>query len=537
VDQDEHVLIAGGGVAALEAMLALRALAGNRVSIGLVAPEPQFWYRPLAVAEPFGLGEVRHFDLSLLADEAGALFVPGKLESVDAARRLAYTSPGGPVSYRALLIACGAVPRPAIPGAITFRGPADTAKIEQLLAEIEAGAVRRVVFVVPAGAVWSLPAYELALMTGSWLLARGIDGVAVALVTPEDEPLGLFGHQASQAVQALLNERAITVHTRAYPAEARPGELLLVPDGVVAADRVVALPRLHGPQIGGIAQTFEGFIPVDPHGRVTGVERVYAAGDITTFPVKQGGIATQQADAAAEAIAAELGEDIVPRPFRPVLRGLLVTGGVPSYLRAELDGDADTTSHASAAPLWWPPAKIVGHHLAPFLARLAGTEPPVDHATDDAVAVEVELDAGTIRQRRDALLEEAVATTPGDVVHVGDVMSADPLIVAPEDTLGEIAERMCERDADCAVVAEYGQLVGVLTSRDMLCAVAARTHSSEARARQWMTAEPIVVRSSDTVEIAEILMAEHGIHHLPVVDGQRPIGVLHARESARIPVR
>jgi sulfide:quinone oxidoreductase len=156
MDQNERVLIAGGGVAALEAMLALKALAGDLASVRLVAPEPQFWYRPLAVAEPFGLAAVRHFDLSMLADEAGALFVPDELVSVDAARHLAYTRSGGPVAYGALLIACGAVPRPALPGAVTFRGPADTPKIEHLLAEIEAGAVRRVVFVVPAGAVWSL---------------------------------------------------------------------------------------------------------------------------------------------------------------------------------------------------------------------------------------------------------------------------------------------------------------------------------------------------------------------------------------------
>jgi sulfide:quinone oxidoreductase len=529
------VLIAGGGVAALEAMLALKALAGDVLSVGLVAPEPQFWYRPLAAAEPFGLAAVRHFDLAVLADEAGALFVPDELVSVDAARRLAYMRSAGPVEYGALLIACGAVPRAAIPGAITFRGPADTRKIDELLDEIAAGAARRVAFVVPAGSVWSLPAYELALMTGSWLLERGIDGVTVALVTPEDEPLHVFGREASEAVRGLLDERGIMVHTRAYPAEARPGELLLVPDGAVAADRVVALPRLQGPQIGGIPQTFEGFVPVDPHGRVAGTTDVYAAGDITTFPIKQGGIATQQADAAAQAIAADLGADLVPRPFKPVLRGLLVTGGVPSYLRAELDGDADDTSQASAAPLWWPPAKIVGHYLAPFLARLSGTE-PVEAPVGAALPVEVELDAEATSQRRDVLLEKAVSNAPGAKFHVGDEMSPDPLVVAPEDTVGEVAERMLERDEDCALVVEYGRLIGILTSHDLLHAVAARMHSSEARARQWMTAEPIVVRPNATLGIAELLMSEHGIHHLPVVDGGRPVGVLRARETARIAV-
>src|SRR5215207_4605514 len=399
-----NVVIAGGGVAALEAALALRALAEDRVGVELLAPEPHFWYRPLAVAEPFELGEVRHFQLSKLAAEAGATFSRGELVSVDAARRLAYTSPGGAVPYSVLLIACGAVSKPAVDGALTFRGPADTAKIERLLTEIEAGEVRRVAFAVPAGAVWSLPGYERALMTAAWLATRRIAGVELALVTPEDEPLHLFGREASSAVHALLEERGIAVHTRAYPAEARTGELVLVGGGIVVADRAVALPRLQGPRIGGVPQTFEGFVPVDPHGRVTAMSDVYAAGDITTFPVKQGGIAAQQADTAAEAIAAAAGADVTPRPFRPVLRGLLLTGAQPLYLHGELAGGAGETSEASPEPLWWPPAKIAGRHLAPFLAGLAGTEAPGEPTPAAGVAVDVELDAGAAARRRDRLL-------------------------------------------------------------------------------------------------------------------------------------
>lgn len=282
------VLVAGGGVAALEAALVLRAVAADCVFVELLAPETRFWYRPAAVAEPFALGAVRHYELSKLAADAGATFSPGTLVSVDAARRLAYTEPGGAVPYSMLLIACGAVPKPAVEGAITFRGPADTDKIERLLAELEAEEVRRVAFVVPAGAVWSLPAYELALMTAAWLAGRSIGGVQVTLVTPEDEPLHLFGQEASAAVRALLDERGVAVHTRAYAAEARDGKLLLLGGSVIAADRVIALPRLQGPRIGGVPQTFEGFIAVDVNGRVTGVPDVYAAGDVTNFPVKQG---------------------------------------------------------------------------------------------------------------------------------------------------------------------------------------------------------------------------------------------------------
>ncbi len=527
-----HVLIAGGGVAALEAALALRALAEERVSVELLAPEPHFWYRPLAVAEPFELGEVQHFELSKLAAEAGATFTPGELVSVDAARRLAYTSPGGAVPYTTLLIACGAMPKPGIDGALTFRGPADTDKIEGLLTEIEAGEVRRVVFAVPAGAAWTLPAYELALMTAAWLDKRGVAGVEITLVTPEDEPLHLFGRKASGAVRELLDERGIAVHTRAYPAEAREGELLLVAGGIVVADRVVALPRLQGPRIGGLPQTFEGFIPVDLHGRVTGMSDVYAAGDITTFPVKQGGIAAQQADAAAEAIAAAAGIDVTPRPFQPVLRGLLLTGAEPRYLRGDL---AAETSHASPEPLWWPPAKIVGRYLAPFLAGLTGDEGQPAPTSDSGVAVEVELDVDTLGSRRDRLLaaavDDAMRQTGGATV--GQVMSADPLVVAPEDTLGEVAEKMRARDVGSVLVAHYGRLIGVLTSRDMLRVLAGRVHSSEARVREWMTVEPITVSVNTTLEAAALLMTEHHIHHLPVVEGERPVGMVGMRDVVR----
>ena len=87
------------------------------------------------------------------------------------------------------------------------------------------------------------------------------------------------------------------------------------------------MPRLVGPSLRGIPAERDGFIHTDPHGRVPGLEDVFAAGDATTFPVKQGGLAAQQADAVAEAIAASVGADIDPQPFRPILRGTLLTGG------------------------------------------------------------------------------------------------------------------------------------------------------------------------------------------------------------------
>ena len=367
-----NVVIAGGGVAALEAALALRELAPEHVDVELLAPEPLFWFRPLSPAEPFHLGEARHFELSRLAIEMGATFSPGELVSVDPARRVAFTSAGGAVPYSMLLLACGAVPQPAVEGALTFRGPADTAKLEHVLAEIEAGDVRRLACAVPPGAVWSLPVYELALLTAVWAEEHGID-VELALVTAEEEPLHAFGREVSRAVQTLLDERGIAVHTRAHPEAARDGRLLLAGGDAVAADRVIALPRLRGPQVGGVPQTSEGFVPVDPHGRVSGLPGVFAAGDLTAYPIKQGGLAAQQALAAAEAIAAAAGARLTPQPFRPVLRALLLTGREPLYLRAVLAADASAASIATVEPLWSPPEKIVGRYLAPYLARSAGS--------------------------------------------------------------------------------------------------------------------------------------------------------------------
>ena len=142
----------------------------------------------------------------------------------------------------------------------------------------------------------------------------------------------------------------------------------------------------------GIPQDDDGFIATDLSGRVRGLEDVYAAGDITDYPVKQGGIATQQADAVATAIAARAGATVQPRRFAPVLRGLLLTGDSPRYLRSDLGSGRGDVGTITQEPLWWPPGKIVGRHLAPFLAEHSGFElllPPDQQA--GALEVEIEL--------------------------------------------------------------------------------------------------------------------------------------------------
>ena len=526
----KHVLIAGGGVAALEAALALRELSADRVEVELLAPEPHFWYRPLSVAAPFELGEVNRFELGGLAREVGATFTLGALTGIDEWRHVAHTSTNKQIPYDLLLVACGALPFPAIPGALTFRGPADIGLIQRLLAEIVHCDVRAVAFVIPGGAVWPLPAYELALLTAAYIRGHGVQGVELTLVTPEAEPLQLFGPEASEAAHALLDENGVEIRTAAYAGKFADGELGLIPEGSLPADRVVALPRLQGAPIDGLPQTRYGFVPVDVHCRVPGVADVFAAGDITSFTVKQGGIAAQQADVAAAAIAAAAGADVMPTSFHPVLRGLLLTGGQPRYLRRELSLAPEQEPVASYEPLWWPPAKIVGHHLAPFLASLTGTVVPASLGgpSSHAIELEVELDREVLTGLTPAQL---ISDHDVDGAVVDEIMSPDPVVVAPEDTLGEVAERMLASGTTAAAVAEYGSLIGILTAGDLVRASAMRVHPSEGRARQWMTVEPVTVSPKTSVAAAARVAREYGIRHLPVVEGERPVGMLYLDDA------
>jgi sulfide:quinone oxidoreductase len=378
-----HIVIAGGGVAALEALLALRALVGHRLQVTLVSPEREFVYRPVTVAEPFGEGEARAYAWrELLADTGGGELIWDSLESVRPGERVAFTGSGDTVAYETLIVATGALLRAPLSGALTFRGRADVPALKSALDELVSGAAGSVALTMPSAHLWPLPIYELALMTSGYLRRAG--GQAdVWLLTPENEPLALFGPEAASVVRRMLQQRDIRLQTSSRAVEVRDGSVTLAGGGQIRVDRVVTLPELVGPSIPGLPLDDQGFIRVDDHGRMVGLRNVYAAGDATAFPLKQGGLAAQQADAVAEAIAAGLGVPITPEPFRPVLRGLLMTGGAPLYLRAEpqrlLRGATPTEAHrarrtsaaasaVSGKPLWWPPAKVAGRYLAPFLA-------------------------------------------------------------------------------------------------------------------------------------------------------------------------
>ncbi len=390
-----RVLIAGGGVAGLETLLALRSLAGDRVDITLVTPERRFVNRSMAVAQLFGASLARSVRMQDVTDDYGARWHRGNVARVEHEQRSVVMQDGDELGYDLLVLALGARRgRQSHPqDVLTFRFGRYGAGYRQLLGHLREGRIGRLAFVRPAGPTWTLPLYALALMTAAECAAHDRTEVKLSLITPEAQPLAIFGAQASAAVRGLLEQAGVALHTSSLVAARHPGWLDLAPgDRGIPADRIVVEPRLVGPRISGIPCRRDGFLQTDRHGRLPGLDGVFAAGDATTFPIKQGGLAAQQADAVAEAIAARVGVDIDPQPFRPVLRGVLSTGAASRYLRADISGGAGDDSTISTEPLWWPPNKLCGRYLAPYLSR------PTDDGGDgmrprqDGIPVEIALD-------------------------------------------------------------------------------------------------------------------------------------------------
>jgi sulfide:quinone oxidoreductase len=365
-----RVLIAGGGVAGLETLLALRELAPQQTAITLLAPNAEFVYRPLTVREPFSYPQARRYPLPPIIREAGAELLVDTLAWVDPAKRTAHTSAGTEIEYDALVIALGARIHPRYAHALTI----DDRKLDEtfrgLIQDIEEGYVDSVAFISPGRMAWPLPLYELALMTAGRAYDMNVE-LETTIVTPEDAPLAIFGTTVSDAVQKLLAKAQIQTICSAYAEVPHAGEVVINPgERRLSAKRVVALPELYGPSLRGIPLSQHGFLRTDTHGRVLDVEHVYAAGDATDFAVKYGGIAAQQADAVAEAIAAEAGAQLTPERFRPLIHGILLTGEEPRYLTARITGGHGFSSEISETPSWSHPAKIAARYLSPYLEKL-----------------------------------------------------------------------------------------------------------------------------------------------------------------------
>jgi sulfide:quinone oxidoreductase len=360
-----HVVIAGGGVGALEGLLALQDLAGDRIHISVLTAARHVTYRAPSVTEPFGSEPAQRYDWEAIVRDRGVRWIPDVVEAVRPGMRELDTRDGPPVPYDALLLAVGARPEPALAGVVTFAGPSDVLAVRETLEALTPGRNYKIAFVAMAGTAWTLPLYELALMTAEHGRRHGLD-LAIELISRESAPLGIFGAAASAAVRRCLSDAGVRIRVGTFPTEFAEGRLWLELEGPLDVDLVVALPRLRGPQLPGLPHESGGFVPVGAYGRVRGVDRVWAVGDMTTRPLRQGGLATQQAEVAAADIAAQVaGIDVEVPPYQPTLRGMLLTGSEPLYL--ERDPRAPVRAAASSERFGRPAQKISGNRLGPYL--------------------------------------------------------------------------------------------------------------------------------------------------------------------------
>jgi sulfide:quinone oxidoreductase len=373
-----HVVIAGGGFAGVEALLALWELGSERVRVTLVAPEPRLFYQPAATAEVFEDDPPRCYDLEEITSELGAVFVKARVVSVGSQTGYVRLSSGPRLTYDDLVLATGGRATAGVAGAVMFRGQRDVPALRLLVREIDREAVRRVGFALPAGTSWPLPLYELALLFSSHAAEHDLR-TEITLVTPERAPLDVFGSEASRLVASLLVEQGITFVPHAIPDHVSDnGSLALRSGTTVGVDRVVAVPQLRGRSISGVPTDHAGFVPIDSTGRVQDLPNVYAAGDMTTFPVKQGGLAAQQADGIAEAILATAGVAVVPGRVPRILQARLIGGADPLFLRAELDecGRATSAAFSGSAPSESPIGnKVLARYLTPYLDKIGPAAP------------------------------------------------------------------------------------------------------------------------------------------------------------------
>lgn len=367
-----RIVIAGGGVGALEAALALDALLGDRAEVTVLTTSSDYVVRPLAVREPFAYPPAERYAIDAVLP-ARVAHVSDDLDAVDPVAKTVRTQGGAALAYDGLIVACGARPTVRYAHAITIDDRKLDPLLHGLIQDIEAEYLHRIAFVAPERIAWPLPLYELALLTAhrAWVMGVTLETV---LVTPEDRPLEVFGAAASAGAARMLAAAGVELHTSAVVEVPARREIVINPGHRrLQTDRVISLPELVGPSVPGLPHDEHGFLPVDEYCRVRGVPGdVHAVGDAADYPIKHGGVAAQMAVTAAHSIAAGVIDELRATPLDPVLRGLLITGERPRYLAAHRVGGHSYDSQFTDTPLWDPPSKISTRYLGPRLAHLRG---------------------------------------------------------------------------------------------------------------------------------------------------------------------
>jgi len=369
-----RVVICGGGIAAVEAMLRLRRLAGDAVDIEMVAPGDDLVYRPLAVRQPFAGGPPRRYSLRRITRDHGAEWTQDSLAWVDPKERVVHTSEGRSLEYDALLVAVGARLAEPYKHVATFSDADADESYHGIVQDLEGGYTRALTFIQPVGPVWPLPLYELALLTAERAESMDLRNLQLSFVTPEPRPLAVFGRAVSEVVTNRLARAGVRLYTDSLATVPASRRVIIQPQNVELEDqRIVSMPRVVGPAIRGLPGAgAHGFLPIDRHCAVPGIDgRVFAAGDVANYPIKHGGLGAQMGDAAAAQIAVLAGTQEKAPPFSPVIRGKLLTGREPVFMSAHPVGAESFESEVYNEPPWPVDDKVVAEELGPYLADLA----------------------------------------------------------------------------------------------------------------------------------------------------------------------
>jgi sulfide:quinone oxidoreductase len=397
------VCVVGAGTAGVEALLAASEVMGASIDLRLIAPEREFRYRPMSPGSPVRPAQERGVAIADLVAEAGASCVEDRAVAVDQAERKVVTRDGDTVDFEFLLLAVGARPKRALSQGHVWQRGADPGFLDEILAGITSGEVHSVAVVVPRGARWPLPAYELALVM-AWTAAG--TNAQITLITSEELPLAALGSRATDAVMRELDAAGVetiagvelvdepprgseppeTTDVLVVPEQSKdlatslvgkpsePARVRLGAGAKVEFDRLISLPTVDGPHLAGVANDAAGFIEVDEGLKVCGSERVWAAGSCIAAALEHSALAAQQADSATAAIAAAIGGQGSAEPSAaPELTGMLLAGQRTQWLADNPAG----TPQPSTRCLWWPPGRAVGRMLA---QRIAAWDPAVHSA-------------------------------------------------------------------------------------------------------------------------------------------------------------
>lgn len=315
---DRHrAVVVGGGLAGLESALYLKARLGDQVAVTLISDQPRFVYRPFLTYVTFGLDPDHiHLDLKMIADQQDFRLLLGRVDHVDPARRLVQFGSQS-VAYDSLILATGAAAvEEAIPG--LRRGYTVWSEKEMLALRDRLGSavesppdsvLTRVVFLVPPGALWTGPIYELALMTATWLTWVGArDSFDLHILTPELRHVEALGEKVHDQLAESLIVRGIRATLGARATAVKRDTVRLGDGEEVPFDLLINAAVYHGAGL-------KNDLPVDEKGfyrtrtntrQIVSDDQIYAVGDGSDYPVKQGFLALLQADAAGEHIASRL---------------------------------------------------------------------------------------------------------------------------------------------------------------------------------------------------------------------------------------